>query len=252
MGILLFTRVRNGDYWLVCACYGQLRSLVGSPGPLATTIKMNAVRPSRLAALTRLRCQIFQTSYNPTGIRTGAKYLRQRLRGPSMVEYYPRELNFAKIARKYPILELVNEAEEQRLLDVEERKKRGKGAPKKAKSKGTLHTYHTHNCLPHVTAYNQPIVAGRPKNVDSQHQNIRFIRYSWKSGAYNLQTNVHTHCFWLCYESISMLTGSATYPPIAPSSSIVFEKTHSKASCIPNCASLAATPETSLSFAVGP
>jgi small subunit ribosomal protein S33 len=98
---------------------------------------MAAVIPSRLAALTRLRCSIFETSYNPTGIRTGAKYLRARLRGPSMVKYYPPVINLSQIARKYPELELVDELEEQRWQDVEDRKKRGKGAPKKAKSKGT-------------------------------------------------------------------------------------------------------------------
>ncbi|TFK65340.1 hypothetical protein BDN72DRAFT_871842 [Pluteus cervinus] len=96
---------------------------------------MSAALPSRLAALTRLRCSIFQTSYNPAGIRTGAKYLRARLRGPSVVKYYPQELNLAEIARKYPELEIVDEIEEQRLIDVEEKKKRGKGAPKKAKTK---------------------------------------------------------------------------------------------------------------------
>lgn len=99
---------------------------------------MSAVIPSRLIALTRLRCQIFQTSYNPAGLRTGAKYLRARLRGPSMVKYYPQEINLSRIARQYPELELVDEQEEQRMQDVEDKKKRGKGAPKKAKSKGTL------------------------------------------------------------------------------------------------------------------
>ena len=87
------------------------------------------------SALARLRCAIFQTSYNPTCVRTGAKYLRKRLRGPSMVRYYPQEINLSQIARQYPELELVNEDEEQRLQDVEDRKKRGKGAPKKADSK---------------------------------------------------------------------------------------------------------------------
>ncbi|KAJ7918736.1 hypothetical protein B0H13DRAFT_1869097 [Mycena leptocephala] len=37
---------------------------------------------SKLKAVTRLRCEIFQTSYNPQNLRTGAKYLRARLRGP--------------------------------------------------------------------------------------------------------------------------------------------------------------------------
>ncbi|KAG5637913.1 hypothetical protein H0H81_002674 [Sphagnurus paluster] len=100
---------------------------------------MAAVIPSRLTALTRLRCSIFQTSYNPTSVRTGAKYLRARLRGPSMVKYYPAVINISQLARQYPSLELVNEDEEQRLQDIEDRKKRGKGAPKKAKTKGTFY-----------------------------------------------------------------------------------------------------------------
>ena len=98
---------------------------------------MAAVIPSRLAALTRLRCSIFGTSYNPTSIRTGAKYFRARLRGPSMVKYYPPEIRISSLARQYPELELVDEDEEQRLQDVEDKKRRGKGPPKKAKTKGT-------------------------------------------------------------------------------------------------------------------
>ncbi|KAH7928159.1 hypothetical protein BV22DRAFT_1005480 [Leucogyrophana mollusca] len=96
---------------------------------------MAAIRPMRLASLTQTRCSIFQTAYNPTSARTGAKYLRARLRGPSMVKYYPQEIDMAAMVRQWPELQLVNHAEEQRLRDVEDRKKRGKGAPKKAKRK---------------------------------------------------------------------------------------------------------------------
>ncbi|KDR68451.1 hypothetical protein GALMADRAFT_129591 [Galerina marginata CBS 339.88] len=92
------------------------------------------VPPSRLQALTKLRCNIFQTTYNPKSLRTGAKYLRARLRGPSMVGYYPEGFNIPKIIRKYPQLELVDDDEEERLQDVIDRKRRGKGAPKKAKT----------------------------------------------------------------------------------------------------------------------
>ncbi|KAG1856637.1 mitochondrial ribosomal subunit S27-domain-containing protein [Suillus subalutaceus] len=95
-----------------------------------------AIRPMRLASLTRSRCSIFQTAYNPTSARTGAKYLRARLRGPSMVKYYTPEANIAQIMRQWPELEMRNFAEEERLQDVEDKKKRGKGAPKKAKEKG--------------------------------------------------------------------------------------------------------------------
>lgn len=100
-----------------------------------------AIRPMRLAALTRSRCSIFQTAYNPTSARTGAKYLRARLRGPSMVKYYTPEANIAQIMRQWPELEIINFAEEERLQDVEDKKKRGKGAPKKAKDKGKLRLF---------------------------------------------------------------------------------------------------------------
>ncbi|KAJ9109192.1 hypothetical protein QFC21_000521 [Naganishia friedmannii] len=46
-------------------------------------------RPTRAAqeALHLLRCQVFQTTYNPLAVRTGAKYLKKRLRGQAMVDY---------------------------------------------------------------------------------------------------------------------------------------------------------------------
>ncbi|KAF8196700.1 mitochondrial ribosomal subunit S27-domain-containing protein [Mycena galopus ATCC 62051] len=96
---------------------------------------MNALR-SKLKGLTRLRCEIFQTSYNPQNLRTGAKYLRKHLRGPAMVKYYPEVISLSSIAREYPKMGIVDPREVQRLADVEDRKRRGKGTPKKAKTKG--------------------------------------------------------------------------------------------------------------------
>ena len=56
-----------------------------------------------------------------------------------MINYYPPTLSIAQIRREIPEWSsLVDEAEQQRLQDIEDRKKRGKGAPKKAKSKGAL------------------------------------------------------------------------------------------------------------------
>lgn len=97
---------------------------------------MNSVPPSRLQALTKLRCSIFQTTYNPDSLRTGAKYLRARLRGPSLVGYYPEHVNISQIIRQNRVLEMVDDDAEERLQDVIERRRRGKGAPKKAKDKG--------------------------------------------------------------------------------------------------------------------
>ena len=53
-----------------------------------------------------------------------------------MVAYYPEEFNISRICKTFPQLEMVNDDEEERLVDVAERRRRGKGAPKKAKSKG--------------------------------------------------------------------------------------------------------------------
>jgi small subunit ribosomal protein S33 len=94
------------------------------------------IPPSRVASLTKLRCAIFQTSFNPSSTRTGAKYLKRRLQGPSMVAYYPEDFNIKTIAKAYPELEIVDDDEEDRLLNVADRKRKGKGAPKKAKTKG--------------------------------------------------------------------------------------------------------------------
>lgn len=109
-----------------------------------TSTMAAVVTPSRLTALVQARCAIFKTAYNPTSTRTGAKYFRARLRGPSMVNYYPQDidLSMSKFAKEWPELELVNFAEAQRLWDVDMKKARGKGAPTKAKDKSM--------CLAHV------------------------------------------------------------------------------------------------------
>ncbi|WWC92876.1 uncharacterized protein L201_007838 [Kwoniella dendrophila CBS 6074] len=43
--------------------------------------------------LSSLRSPIFQTLSNPTSSRMGTKYLRKRLRGPSIATYYPQLTN---------------------------------------------------------------------------------------------------------------------------------------------------------------
>ena len=53
-----------------------------------------------------------------------------------MISYYPEQFNINKIIKTYPELEMVDDEEEERLADVADRRRRGKGAPKKAKSKG--------------------------------------------------------------------------------------------------------------------
>ncbi|KAH8114193.1 mitochondrial ribosomal subunit S27-domain-containing protein [Phellopilus nigrolimitatus] len=98
---------------------------------------MANVAPSLLKSLTRLRCSIFQTAFNPGSQRTGAKYLRSRMRGPSMVAYYPErdEMSIGALNKEYPGWNLVDVHEVRRRIDVKEHRDRGKGAPKKAKTK---------------------------------------------------------------------------------------------------------------------
>lgn len=57
-------------------------------------VKVCYLRLCQLIQLTMIqaRCQLFSTTFNPEGIRTGNKILRQRLRGPSLVSYYPGRL----------------------------------------------------------------------------------------------------------------------------------------------------------------
>ncbi|KAK8849732.1 hypothetical protein IAR55_005067 [Kwoniella newhampshirensis] len=52
--------------------------------------------------LSSLRSPIFQTLSNPTSSRMGTKYLRRRLRGPSIATYYPQLTN------PFPKLSLLN------------------------------------------------------------------------------------------------------------------------------------------------
>ena len=125
---------------------------------------MAAVAPSRLAALTRLRCEIFQTSFNPTSVRTGAKYLRARLRGPAMTRYYPHELTIAKFNRMPGDFKIQDWDEYQRLADVEEKKRRGKGVPKKAKSAGQSCMFFDQGLVLKSHALRQRRVAGCPGN----------------------------------------------------------------------------------------
>ncbi len=58
-----------------------------------------------------------------------------------MVDYYPQYLSISALNKEFKGLNLIDQDEEQRLQDVADRKKRGKGAPKKAKSAGPCSAY---------------------------------------------------------------------------------------------------------------
>ncbi|KAF2404817.1 hypothetical protein EJ06DRAFT_579368 [Trichodelitschia bisporula] len=91
-----------------------------------------AVPRSRILDLMRAQCRIFNTTFNPTGQRQGGKVLRQRLRGPAIVDYYPPRVRVVQeLKRAYPTWEFEDEEEDDRLESIKMRKQRGKGAPKK-------------------------------------------------------------------------------------------------------------------------
>lgn len=80
---------------------------------------------ARLQALARASCNIFSSTYNPTASRNGNKILRQRLRGPALLDYYPTEnVSLQTIIKSFPELKLLDEAEEIRKADVDARKRR--------------------------------------------------------------------------------------------------------------------------------
>ena len=91
---------------------------------------------ARVQALKKLSSAIFGTTYNPSASRNGNKILRQRLRGPALLDYYPAtQVRLSSVVRAFPELKLVDEEEEVRKQDIDALKRRGKGAPKKGEGR---------------------------------------------------------------------------------------------------------------------
>ncbi|KAI9815678.1 MAG: mitochondral 37S ribosomal protein S27 [Pycnora praestabilis] len=94
-----------------------------------------AVSRMRLLDLVKAQCRIFSTTFNPKGLRTGNKVLRQRLRGPALAAYYPRRtVTLKDLEDLYPEFETWDDFEEDRLESIQIAKQRGKGAPKKKRT----------------------------------------------------------------------------------------------------------------------
>ncbi|KZT51778.1 hypothetical protein CALCODRAFT_487661 [Calocera cornea HHB12733] len=88
----------------------------------------------KLRQLTQLQSVLFERSYNPTSQHTGARFLRARLRGPSMLRYYPQAVPKRDLRALAWEMNWVDVAEEARLDDLAALKRRGKGAPRKIPS----------------------------------------------------------------------------------------------------------------------
>jgi small subunit ribosomal protein S33 len=65
--------------------------------------------------------------------------LRQRLRGPALASYYPPRFRvIQEMRRAYPDWEVFDEKEIERVQKLERAKARGKGAPKKRRTKAGM------------------------------------------------------------------------------------------------------------------
>ncbi|KAF2861941.1 hypothetical protein K470DRAFT_26139 [Piedraia hortae CBS 480.64] len=95
---------------------------------------MSVPRPLILT-LQQIQSKVFNTIFNPSALRLGNKILKQPLRGALLSAYYPRRVaTFRELKGLYPNYDLYDEKEETRLEDLEARKKRGKGNPRKKRS----------------------------------------------------------------------------------------------------------------------
>lgn len=128
-----------------------------------------------------------------------------------MVAYYPptKELDLARIVRMYPELEMVNEDEQIRLEDVEYKKKRGKGAPKKAASKGM---YIVHICGIHLLTCFQTRHADRARsgNIPANKLALYISLFSF------LSAKCHEHPSISISIAFGRVSGPTTCPPNPP------------------------------------
>ena len=85
------------------------------------------------------QCRIFNTVFNPQNLRLGNKILRQRLKGSALASYYPPRFRvIQEMRRAYPDWEVFDEQEIERVEKLERAKARGKGAPKKRRTKAGM------------------------------------------------------------------------------------------------------------------
>ncbi|OAL51199.1 mitochondrial ribosomal protein-like protein of the small subunit [Pyrenochaeta sp. DS3sAY3a] len=94
-----------------------------------------AVPRQRILDLMKVQCRVFNTTFNPERTRMGSRILHQRLKGPSVAEYYPPRIGtISQLRSLYPQYTLIDEEEEDWLEHLNVAKSRGKGAPKKKRT----------------------------------------------------------------------------------------------------------------------
>ncbi|QKX64340.1 uncharacterized protein TRUGW13939_11514 [Talaromyces rugulosus] len=91
----------------------------------------------RILDLVKAQCRIFSSTFNPQRLRLGNKVLRQRLRGPALASWYPRNtVSFRDLQDIYKPLDLetFDEGQDDREEAIQIAKLRGKGRPKKKRT----------------------------------------------------------------------------------------------------------------------
>ncbi|SCV00073.1 LAMI_0G02718g1_1 [Lachancea mirantina] len=94
-----------------------------------------SVSKTQLLKLAEISAKIFDQNFNPSCNRTGSKILSKRLKGSSVAGYYgnPDFLKFKHLKTLYSEFNFVDKDEEYRLMMIEAKRRRGKGAPAKKK-----------------------------------------------------------------------------------------------------------------------
>lgn len=93
---------------------------------------------ARLLALAKARASVFGNTFNPECLRTGAKVLRRSLRGDLIKDYYyPADRTLPRISvlnKLFPDLHCADPDELRRVAKNADKRRKGKGAPKKLKA----------------------------------------------------------------------------------------------------------------------
>ncbi len=69
----------------------------------------------------KVQCEIFNQAYNPKQLRTGAKFLRKPLKGPTIRNYYnpPDFPTIKTLQAAFPQFKFYNEYEAKRLASID-------------------------------------------------------------------------------------------------------------------------------------
>ncbi|KAF2008767.1 hypothetical protein BU24DRAFT_429073 [Aaosphaeria arxii CBS 175.79] len=94
-----------------------------------------SVARERILALMKTQCRVFNTTYNPQGLRLGTHILHERLKGPAVASYYPPRIGTIRHLRAlYPQYEVMDDKEEDWAEHHTIARSRGKATPKKKRT----------------------------------------------------------------------------------------------------------------------